>query len=196
MIEEQFNKLDFWGKLGVIAGLGVVILIVAYWYFPNFAKMSKDIESTRKDISELERKISQLQGVKEKLSQFEKEIDRLKERLDMLLNIIPTEKKMEGLLRKLDNMAEETNISTTKYSSANISKKDLFSEYTFNIHMKGNFHELGKFFDKVRVLERIIYVENLKMSRTGGGASSDSVEADCRVTTFLMEKNEKESEGE
>lgn len=192
MIEEQFNKLSFWGKLGVIFGLGVALLVVSYYYFPNFAKKGKKIKKTREKISELEREISQLQGVKEKLSQFKKEIKRLRERLDMLLNIIPTKKQIDGLLRKLDNMADETNITTTKYSSANITKKDLVSEYTFNIHMKGKFHELGKFFDKIRTLDRIIYTENLKINRVEGGAS-DSVEADCKVTTFLMPESEEKS---
>jgi Tfp pilus assembly protein PilO len=64
-------------------------------------------------------------------------------------------------------------------------KKDFYDEYPLAIDVQANYHDLGKFFDRMANLPRIFNVGNLSIKQARATGSAYSVEASFTAVTFI-----------
>ncbi len=191
-MKEFMDKIGFWGQLGVAAGAAVLAAVLLAWFaYPPYPKTKAEIIKLEKQRNDLRSQISQAKSVKEKLTEFKEEIKRLEERLKTFLDILPSEKDTDSLLRKIHNLAEESNVTVSKWDKAKLTKKDMFSEYSIKVTFEGNYHNIATLFDKLRNIERILYVSDLNMKAQKKGDDPNlTIKGDAVLTTFIMKSQE------
>ena len=64
-------------------------------------------------------------------------------------------------------------------------KKEFYAEIPVAMSLRGDYHNLGIFFDQVARLNRIVNIENIQMSRgKGKGSKANELTAKCTAVTY------------
>ncbi len=187
-MKDLMDKIGFWGQLGLaFVGSVVLAIVLSYYVYPPYPVVKAEIEKMESQRNDLKSQISQAKSVQAKLAEFKAEIKRLEERLETFLDILPGEKDTDSLLRKVHNLAEETNVDIRKFGKAKLVKKEMFSEYIIKVNLQGSYHNLAMFFDKLRNIERIMYVSALQMkSAKSKDDPALTIKGSCELKTFIM----------
>ena len=115
----------------------------------------------RKRLAALRVDISQGMAIAQQLPQFRAQVTDLEARLDGLKAILPEEKDFADLLRSLQTLAVQSNLTIKNFKPAPVVSKDLHAEWPINIGLDGTYHNLGLFYDRISRFSRIINIGNM-----------------------------------
>ncbi len=171
----------------VSAAVGVALLgaIVAAFYYLKVDKMNGQIAAKERKLKNLEREINEGRAAQKSLPQFREEVGRLQLELDKLLRILPARRNTEDLLRRLRRLTEQGDFDLLRFTPRGLARRDFYSEWPIAISLVGRYHNLALFFDRIRRFSRIINVENLRLSATGG---HHSLAANFTIKTFIYNR--------
>ncbi len=82
----------------------------------------------------------------------------LEARLDNLRAVLPEEKDVGDLLRRIQTLATQSNLQIKGFKPAPIVTRQMHAEWPINLELDGTYHNLGVFFDRVSKFSRIINV--------------------------------------
>jgi len=183
MADNSFTKLPLAGQLGVsllFAGLigGV------FWYFvydpmiKEEAKKQKQLQTLRDENRVLESAAANLPGLQRKVADLEAKLETLK-------RILPPQKETPDLMRKVQYLASQSNLTIKKFNPAATVNKEFYQEWPINIDVIGTYHNLGAFFDRVGRLSRLVNVGTVKIKAHTKQTVSNTIAASCVATTFV-----------
>ena len=92
------------------------------------------------------------------LPEFKKEIGTLEARLDSLKPILPDERDVGDLLRRVQTLATQSNLQVRGFRPQAITTKEMHAEWPIALQLEGNYHNLGLFLDRVSKFPRIINI--------------------------------------
>ena len=184
----DFKKLPFWGQFAVVAGMGAILVGVAWTTYPNFNAMAKRNEAEKAKLEGLQAEIRKGQAIEAKLPEFEKEIENLQTKLSDLLAILPTTPETGELLKWVKNLADQSNLDLKDFSPEALHPVEFYKEYPIKMSIVGAYHDLGLFFDRVSKYSRIIDVSNVNISSNPGGGEK-TIRSDFTATTFIYNED-------
>src|SRR5262245_44068666 len=94
-------------------GLGIGVLIagafylVANYYFPNYEEMKRTIEGKKGELDQLNQKITQGRAAERRLPQRREEVRRIELDLQRLVQILPTRRNTEELIKKVEALTRQ-----------------------------------------------------------------------------------------
>jgi type IV pilus assembly protein PilO len=182
----DLKKLPFWGQFGVVAGMAIALVLVAWMAYPNFNEMKKKNEAARVRLEELQREIRKGQAIEAKLPEFEKEIENLQFKLSDLLTILPTTPETGELLKWVKNLTDQSNLDLKQFNPGSLRSREFYQEFPIMMEVEGDYHDLGVFFDRISKYSRIINVSgvNISSSRT----RAHSIQSTFTATTFVYDE--------
>ena len=83
------------------------------------------------------------------LPAFRQQVTELSARLDSLRAVLPEEKDVSDLLRRLQTLATQSNLTIRSFKPAPIVQKETHAEWPIELELDGTYHNLGLFFDRV-----------------------------------------------
>ena len=170
-----------------------VAILVAFFYF-YASPMQVQMAERQKKLDALQVDISKGQAIARRLPQFRAEVAELESRLETLKNVLPEEKDMADLLRRLQMLAVRSNLTIRRFKpSPTMVVKELHAEVPIQLELDGSYHNLGLFFDRVSKFPRIIHIGNIDIkgkdkqepNSTVTAEGNRSVSVACRMTTVL-----------
>lgn len=177
---------------GVAAGLAIAVVAAAH--FTKFDTMRKDIQRQDGQIAELEKKINEGRSAQKSLPQFREEVGRLELELDKLKKILPTERNMEGLLRRVRALTEQGDFTLTSLTPRGRAERDFFWDWPIQVRLSGSYHNLALFFDRLSRLSRIFNVEEVRLAPARGN-TRHSINASFTMKTYLyIERSDEEED--
>jgi len=182
-------KLDF-GKLPWHAQLGAFAFIAlagvgAFWYFYASPKQAT-LVSKRAEVKKLQVQIKDGLATAKRLPEFRKEVVVLEAQLDRLRAVLPEEQDVAELLRRVQGMATQSNLSILTFAPHPTAKKQLHAEWPITLKLEGNYHDLGSFLERVSKFPRIINVGDIKISARNNQSDGSTITAECTATTFVL----------
>jgi len=182
----MLNKLPFWGQLLVFVGLGVGIVMGAQFFYPNFSEMSEKIDTKQQELDDLNIKIQEGQQAAKMRAELQAETDRLNIQLASLRRILPTEPEAGALIKWMESQAGRFNLSIKALSEASIKQDEFYKEYTYNMEILGNYHDLGRFMDVIGKHDRILNIRNMSVrANTGQDKLRRSIGSSFTAATFV-----------
>jgi len=172
------NQYKFLILLGVMVGIG------AGYYFGIYTgkkeELDKNIEALNKSKTELQK----LQDTKKNMDAYKAKVAELEAELNLLLVAIPKSSEIPEILSQIDSKGKEAGLEFLLFQPGGETQVGDYYEVPVSIRVKGTYHGFATFLDKLRQLDRIINVRNVKMS--GGGVVDNEIILDitCRVVTF------------
>ena len=190
----MLEKLPFYGQVLVFAALGLGIVVIAYFVFPNLKDMQAEIDTMSDDLAEKQREVSDGQAIEARLPEFEREIASLKQKLGDVQQILPTGRETGDLLRWIKNLGDQSNLDLKSFSPGGLRPVEFYKEFPIEMNVNGTYHDLGLFLDRVSKYQRIINVDNLRMSKATRSEPGKTIQASFTATTFVYDEDGAEVE--
>src|SRR5688572_27945053 len=114
MADLSLTKLPWYAQVGafVVLALGGVGAFIYYYELPARAAM----ETRQQELDGLNRNIAIGQATAKKLPEFRAQISDLENRLDSLRAALPDEKDAADLLRRLQTVAAQSNLTIKSFT--------------------------------------------------------------------------------
>jgi type IV pilus assembly protein PilO len=151
----------------------------------EYEKMNAELEKARKTVGNL--------------AKLEAEYDRLHDKWLAAQGLLPKEKEVADLLRKVTRVGNQAGVDFLLFEPQAPVPKEFITENPVKVTVRGEYHQLGIFLSKVANLDRIINVSNLHIEpvenkNPGKGDQAVrgyTIEADMVMTAYtLMEGGE------
>jgi type IV pilus assembly protein PilO len=179
--------------LGTGLALGAFLLGISYWF--KFRPMNDEIAGYEARLATLQNEIQAARSAQQDLPQFRAEVRRLQLELDKLLLILPPRRNTPDLLRRLRSLAEAGNFDLKRFTPAQLSDRDFYSEWPIQVQLEGTYHNLALFFDSIARFSRIINIDDLAITahprQVEGG---HTIAAAFKAKTFVYKEPEPETE--
>lgn len=183
MAENALTRLSLVGQLVVSVVAAVVILGVFYYFYLSGA-MDEEKQKTEQ-LENLRKEIRALEVTANKLQEFQREVAQLEAKLETLKRILPPEKETPDLMRKVQALAAQSNLTIKNFTPGAVVNRDFYQEWPINMSVDGSYHNLGMFFDRVGRLSRLVNLGNLKVNSKNDQTVSNTISASCVATTFV-----------
>jgi type IV pilus assembly protein PilO len=183
MADNAYTKLPLPGQLGVSAGIALLIGGLFWYLYWSDTVVERD-EKTAK-LEALNKEIRALEVTAQKLGEFQREVALLEKKLETLKSILPPAKETPDLMRKVQALAAQSNLTINNFTPGATVNKEFYQEWPITMGMAGNYHNLALFFDKVSRLPRLVNVSNLKISSLGNQTASQTISVGSTATTFV-----------
>lgn len=184
MASLQMNKLPWWGQLLVYALVGAVIVGSYYYFYATDAQAA--LEVRRAELAAIRGRIDTGMETARKLPEFRAAVGDLEGRLESLKAILPEEKDVADLLRRLQTLASQSNLTIRHFRPRAIAMKELHAEWPIELEVEGAYHNVGQFMDRVSKLPRIINVGAMEMTTVTTPRPGATVKVTCTAMTFVL----------
>jgi type IV pilus assembly protein PilO len=183
MADNAYTKLSLGGQLGVSFALAVLVGGLFWYFYWSDATVERD-EKTAK-LEALNKEIRALEVTAQKLGEFQREVALLEKKLETLKSILPPAKETPDLMRKVQALAAQSNLTINNFTPGATVNKDFYQEWPISMGLVGNYHNLALFFDKVSRLPRLVNVNNIKITSLPNQTASQTIGVANTATTFV-----------
>ena len=189
-----FSKLPWYGQVGAFFAVALAgyLAFHFYWAVPQQDDMviqQLELDQKRLDIARAQQTASQLEG-------FEAEVEALGTRLVSLQAVLPEQKDASDLLRRLQTLATQSNLSIRAFTPQATTVLELHSEWPIQLQLNGTYHNLAMFFERVGRFSRIINVNEVVVRAIDPPLPNATITATCTATTFVLNQNAAENAAE
>ena len=166
----------------LVGGVALLFFFYAYFlYWPRSA-MIADQEQMRDDLrKDRDRKAAMVAN----LEQARKEVAQLDGDLKTAAEQLPTTKEIPDLLSNISSSGRESGLEIMQFKQRPEQFQDFYAEVPVDILVRGSYHQVAAFFDKVGRMARIVNVSNVGI-KSPARDTGDSVTLDtsCAAVTF------------
>jgi type IV pilus assembly protein PilO len=184
----SLSKMPWYGQLGAFAVLSIAGAGV-FWNF--YAKPAQESITQREaQLATIEADIQRGMGTARRLPEFRRQVRDLEAQLERLRPVLPSEKDVADLLRRIQGMATQSNLTIRGFAPQAVATRQMYAEWPIGLQIDGTYHNLGAFLERVSKFPRIINVTGIhikaKDASKDGGTSANSINAECTATTFVL----------
>jgi len=183
-INLSLSKMPWYGQLGAFAVLALAGTGV-FWNF--YAKAAQEsIDQREAKLTTIRKDVERSRAIARRLPEFRKQVVTLEAQLDRLRPVLPDEKDVADLLRRIQGMATQSSLSIRGFSPQAIATREMYAEWPIGLQLDGTYHNLGSFLERVSKFPRIINVNNIHIKARPAATDADTITADCTATTFVL----------
>lgn len=183
-LKQLEDKPWYYGLLIGIA-FAVGLWAVANWQYPSFTEMQRNLAGLKSEYSALQAKIERGRVAERRLPQLREEVRRIELDLNRLLEILPTKRNTEELIKKIEALTRQGDFFLKSFSPKEYVTKDFYAEWPIEIQLDGTYHNLALFFDKMARFSRIINVESLILTGYPDAKLGRTLAASFVLKTFI-----------
>ncbi len=182
---KQLEGKPWYYGAGLGAGFGALLYVIGLLYYPNFNEMKRQLETKKGDLAQLTEKITQGHAAERRLPQLREEVRRTELDLQRLLQILPTHRNVEELIKRIHALTQQGDFVLKKFAPKEYVTKDFYAEWPISIELDGTYHNLALFFDKLARFTRIINVEDLQLHGFPDVPQGHTLSATFQMKTFI-----------
>jgi len=185
---ETIVKLPTSRKILILAGLVAVIigLYIYLIYWPNLDLLKKK----KTEMGSLENQVRELRIVAANMKRFQAEAAKLREELQVAITQLPTSKEIPTLLSNVSQLGKESGLEFLLFRPAAEVSREFYAEIPVEIRVKGTYHNVALFFDRVGRLPRIVNISEVSMENAKEAFGRWEINTACTATTFkFLEKS-------
>jgi type IV pilus assembly protein PilO len=172
--------------IGLAFGIALAGAVHYFW----LRGLNDEIKAKRAQLETLQQEIQKGRAAERKLAQFREEIKRLELDLAKLLQILPSKRNTEDLIKRIETLTRQGDFTLKKFTPGEFASKDFYSEWPIDINLEGTYHNLALFFDRMSRFSRIINVEEMKIHSLND-PTGKSITANFVAKTFIYTAEDK-----
>lgn len=158
---DEFAKIP--GPQKALGTFAAALLIVAGGYFMLVSDTMDEIAAKDEIIATKNTEKNTLADQARNLEENKRKVQRLKARLKKAQDQLPTKAEVPKLLRDIDFEATQSGLHIQKFDVQQEKVRKGRADIPIKMKVKGSFHELGVFFDRVAKMDRIVNVANVEV---------------------------------
>jgi type IV pilus assembly protein PilO len=172
--------------------IGAFVLVCAgavfgFWKF-YVVEYQADITMRESRLAALRKDITKGVSTARRLPEFQSQVDQLEQRLESLAAVLPEQKDVADILRRVQALATQSSLSIQRFTPQPTVQQALYAEVPIRLQAEGTYHNLGSFFDRISKFPRIINVGDITIRAKNDAASASTIVAECTATTFVLQE--------
>jgi type IV pilus assembly protein PilO len=183
-VSTALGKLPWYGQIGVFVALALVLAGAFYYQVESPAQ--EQMTSRRTELTAIQTRITNGQAMARRLPEFRKEIAELEARLEVLKPILPTDRDAGDLLRRVQTLAVQSNLTILGFRPQAITLNEIHAEWPISLQLEGSYHNLGVFLDRVSKFPRIINIGSMNLTAKNPPEPNASMNMAVTATTFVL----------
>jgi type IV pilus assembly protein PilO len=180
----SLSRLPWYGQVGLFVALALVGIGIFYQFHVSpiteeMAIRQQRLATLRVDIAKASTTAARLNQLKNQLAAREVLLAELKSRL-------PERKDVADLLRRIQALAAQSNLTIRAFKPAPSVARQLHTEWPIALQLEGTYHRLGDFLDGVSKFPRIINVGDISIRAKDKPDSNSTIDIECIATAFVL----------
>lgn len=172
---------------------GLVVLIILVYAFAVHLPRAQAIAEKKENIRTLEAERAKLQTFIAQREKVKEEIAEVEELFNQVKAQLPDQKEIPELLRQVSNLGRDSGLEVLFFRQKPEVPHDLYAEVPVEMGVRGGYHQIALFFDKVRHLDRIVNVAELNLKNPQMRNGQVQIDASFFATTYrFLSEEERE----
>jgi type IV pilus assembly protein PilO len=138
----------------------------------DFEKKSNDLSRARQAVADLPR--------------FQAEFAQLHERYEMASELLPTDRELPGLLRKITLAGQQAGVTFQLVRPEPPITREHYIELPIYITVQGGYHQVGQFVAQLANLERIVNVGTMNLASFSAADDPSTCQASFTATAYML----------
>ena len=178
------SKYPWHVQLAVFLVIAVAGAGTFYWFYDM--PQQQALAGRQRELDTILVRNSRGSETARQLPAFRAQVADLEARLDALKPILPEEKDVGDLLRRIQTLATQSSLTIRGFRPQPIATREIHAEWPIGLELEGTYHNLGAFLDRVSRFPRIINVGNLVITSKAEPSTTESIDVSCTATTFVL----------
>ena len=185
MINGILDEIREWSigrKIGAAVALVAIVFALdyQYWYGPR----SGELVQLQADLGEQQRQLETKRLRVNARSEEEKRIRDLQADVKRAEARLPEGREIADLLSNIAASARAVGLDLTLFRQKQETYSEFYADVPVQMEMRGTYHELALSMDRVKRLDRIVNVADIKLTKPRMEGDVLLLEAACTATTF------------
>jgi type IV pilus assembly protein PilO len=167
--------------MGLVGALVVAgFLDWSYWYGPRqsgLGELKTQIAERRTELDLRRAKANARDAAERELRELSAELRRAQARL-------PDQREIADLLSNVAASGRAAGLEITLFRQKPEVYRDFYAEVPVEMQMRGTYHDVVTFLDRVKRLDRIVNVGDIQLKKPAVEGDRVTLEAACTTTTF------------
>ena len=181
-IDEKFIPFEKKNKIIVLVVILLIPILLGYFFV-----YSPNVEQTKKLKSQIQTASDELKRVRKAardLPKHQEELNKAKEAFELTSILLPKSQEIPDLLRSISDLGKQSGLDFLSFVPGGEVPKDFYAEIPIDIKIRGPYHNLGLFLDRVSKLERIVTVNNIRTEKVDLEGNEILLTSSCRLLTY------------
>jgi type IV pilus assembly protein PilO len=176
---------------------GIAVVAGGWFYLLQPARERRD--QLRGQVARLQQDLFQKKRISEELPKLEAALQSLQQDLEKAQRRLPEEKEIPNLLTQINRLGQEAGLNFTLFKPGKPTKDEFYTQIPIRIRADGTYHALGRFFEQLSRMERIVNITDLKLDqadiRRPGATDRATITGEFTAMTFTFGGAPTEGEG-
>jgi type IV pilus assembly protein PilO len=174
--------------LSLLLGGGMLAIYFFTHFLPfGYPNTTEKLTALKSDYEKKSTELARARATVADLPRFEAEYEQLHDRWSMAAELLPTDRELPTLLRKITLAAEETGCNFVSFRPSAGRPQQYYTEMPMQISVTGGYHQLGSFMAELANMRRIITVSGVHMKPNGkGGNDLATTSADFTASAYSL----------
>ncbi len=181
-LDEKYFSFDKRAKLSIY--IAAFLIPALLFYFLSFKPQTEKIAMLQKQVDVAGEELKIARKAARDLPRHQKEFEDVQKEFDATAVLLPKSQEIPNLLRNISDLGKSAGLDFLKFTPGVETPKDFYAEIPIDITIKGPYHNLGFFLDKVSKLERIVTVNNISIDRPEKEGTEMLLNSTCRLVTY------------
>jgi type IV pilus assembly protein PilO len=188
---ERFFDLDTRQRI-IASVLAIAFVFGAYWYLVYSGRHAETVKVMGK-IGELRKQRDDKQKLVANIGKLQESVRELGAELKQAEARLPDSKEIPDLLSSISSAGRDSGLEVISFRQRQEQLKDFYAEVPVDVTVRGNYHEVAAFFDRVGQLDRIVNVGDIAIQSPKREGDEMIVDTLCSATTFrFLDEKERE----
>jgi type IV pilus assembly protein PilO len=181
-------------KSPAVQKLSLAILLAAaalgMFYFTHlipfgFPNNRDQIASLRSDYEKKSSELARARASVADLPRFEAEYDQLHQRWELASELLPADRQLSTLLRKITLAGQQAGVQFTMFKPGGMRPNEYHTEMPMQISVTGPYHNIGSFLSELSNMRRIVTVSSLHLT-TSTRAEDGTTNAEFVASAYSL----------
>jgi type IV pilus assembly protein PilO len=172
----------------IVAGTAALVYFYIFADFVpfNYKARAAEISRLKAEHTRCMNELTKAQQLVNRLPELKREFALLTQRWQVAQELLPTQKEVASLLRKVTMAGQEAGVKFLLFKPGDPQSKPDFTENPVQVSVTGGFHRAGAFFGEIADLSRLVNVSQLRLKGFDKGDLDDTVQADFIATAYTL----------
>ncbi len=187
-LEPIFEKISRLTKVQrILICVGTFLLLIGGFVYLSYMPKFKEIDGLNVKQRKLEEELQSAKANAKQLPRYKQEMMEAETEFKLAMNALPEQKEIPSLLENISKSGQDSNLEFLLFNPNPDKKIDFYAELPVSIQVKGGYHNLVQFFDRVARLSRIVNVKDIIIESTD---RPNDLKIQCTAVTYRFLESE------
>lgn len=179
---QQIERLPAAARFGLL--VGVFLAVIGLYWVTIYGGERNKLNQKRVQLTKVQSEIAEARAVASNLKSFQEQRELLRKELEGALQRLPNDTELPGLLTDVSSLGKKSGLEIRAFNPGQKVNKGFYAEVPIQLEFYGSYHDLGRFFDRLSRLSRIVNVTELRMTLDSNRGDKPKLQIKGTATTF------------